>query len=212
MPIRLVLVDDHPIVLQGLQRLFESERDLHVVACCSTGDEGIQAVRQHRPDVLILDLRMKGRGGADVLRALGTGSDAPRTVILTAALRDDEVSELMNLGAYGIVLKESSSDALLECVRQVYQGKRWMDPETLARGLSGALPRPQGTGGGEAALTAREREVVRLVGQGMRNKEIAERLSISEGTVKIHLHNVYDKLGVDGRLELLLTAQQKGLL
>ena len=104
------------------------------------------------------------------------------------------------------------TSALLECVRQVYQGKRWMDPETLARGLSGALPRPQGTGAGEAALTAREREVVRLVGQGMRNKEIAERLSISEGTVKIHLHNVYDKLGVDGRLELLLTAQQKGLL
>jgi two-component system, NarL family, nitrate/nitrite response regulator NarL len=133
-------------------------------------------------------------------------------VILTAALRDEEVSELMTLGASGIVLKESSSDALLACVRQVHQGKRWMDPETLARGVSGALSRTQGNGLGTAALTAREREVVRLVGEGMRNKEIAERLSISEGTVKIHLHNVYDKLGVDGRLELVLLAQQKGLL
>lgn len=210
MAIRLLLVDDHPIVLQGLQRLFDQHADFEVVATSRTAGEALAAIRDHHPDVIVLDLRMPGASGIDVLR--GAGAGPWKTVMLTAAIRDDEIAQVLDLGASGIVLKESSPDALVECVRQVHQGKRWIDPEMLARGMDGLLRRPGGPVPPEATLTPREREVVRLVAEGLRNKEVAERLAISEGTVKIHLHNVYDKLGVDGRLELVLTAQQKGLV
>jgi DNA-binding NarL/FixJ family response regulator len=210
MAIRLILVDDHPIVLHGLQRLFERETDFEVLQCCSGGEEALDAVRAHVPDVLVLDLKMRDRHGLDVLRTLKAEGRACRTVILTAAMRDDEVASAVGLGVAGIVLKESSPAALVECVRDVHRGQRRIDRAMLARAVgSGRRDASRET---NAALTPRESEIVRLVAQGMRNKELAQRLSITEGTVKIHLHNIYDKLGVDGRLELVLAAQQKGLV
>jgi two-component system, NarL family, nitrate/nitrite response regulator NarL len=211
-PIRLVLVDDHPIVLQGLQRLFERYSDFEVVGSYGSGDDALAGARAHDPDVMVLDLRMPGRNGLDVLRSLRETASRCRVVLLTAAMRDEEMTQALELDAAGIVLKESSPEALVECVRTVRQGKNWIDPEMLGRGI-GIMRRPRPPGmPPDATLTAREREIVRLVAQGMRNREIAQRLSISEGTVKIHLHNAYDKFGVDGRLELVLAAQQKGLL
>ena len=210
--IRLVLADDHPIILHGLQRLFEREPDFEVVRSCLTGADAIEAVRETDPDVLVLDLKMQDRHGLDVLRALKTHRRSCRTVILTAAMRADEVAAAVALGASAIVLKESPPGELVDCVRDVYRGHRRIDtgPHARAAGRTRAGSTP--TGGAARALTPREGEVVRLVAQGLRNKEPAQRLSITEGTVKIHLHNIYDKLGVDGRLELVLSAQQKGLV
>lgn len=210
-PIRVALVDDHPIVLRGLQQLFESEAGFAVVACCRDGAEALAAARRGDADVLVLDLRMPGVGGLDVLRAIAAEHLACRVVVLTATLRDAQVTEVLQLGAKGLVLKESTPETLIECVRRVQRGEQWVDRAAMARGLDHAVRTGPGAPPG-ASLTPRELEVVRMVAQGLRNREIAERLFISEGTVKIHLHNTYDKLGVDGRLELLLYAQEKGLV
>jgi DNA-binding NarL/FixJ family response regulator len=210
--IRLVLADDHPIVLQGLQQLFGRHDDFEVVASCADGGAALAAVAEHQPDVLVIDLRMPGKSGLDVLRALSAAHSACHTVLLTAIVRDDEVMEAVKLGVRGIVLKESSPDVLIDCVRRVYRGEQWIERETVTRALQRALHRDSGDRDPGDSLTPREIEIVRMVAQGLRNKVIAERLSISEGTVKVHLHNVYEKLGVDGRLELVLSAQQKGLI
>lgn len=212
MSIRLILADDHPIVLQGLQRLFEREPDFDIVRCCAGGAETIEAVRTSRPDVLVVDLRMADVSGFDVLRSLASEQIDCRSVILTAAMRDGEVAEAIQLGARGIVLKESSPETLVDCVRRVHRGEQWMDQKTVTRALDQIVRRDPAPGPPPSTLTRRELEVVRLVAEGLRNRVVAERLGISEGTVKVHLNNIYDKLGVDGRLELVLCAQQKGLL
>jgi len=210
--IRLVLADDHPIVLQGLQQLFERHDDFQVVASCPDGTAALAAVVEHQPDVLVMDLRMPGKSGLDVLRVLSSARSSSRTILLTAIVRDDEVMEAVKLGVRGIVLKESSPEVLVDCVRRVYRGEQWLERETVTRALQRVLNRDGVDRDAGETLTPREIEIVRMVAQGMRNKVIAERLSISEGTVKVHLHNVYEKLGVDGRLELVLSAQQKGLI
>lgn len=211
MSIRIVLADDHPIVLQGLQQLFERQGDFDVLCCCSDGAAALHAVRDRNPDVLVLDLRMPGKTGLDVLRMLSTEHMKCRTVLLTAAVRDEEVVEAMKLGAMGLVLKESSPEVLVDCVRRVHNGESWIDRETVTHAFRTTLDRESSAREAAEVLTPRELEIVRMVAQGLRNKAIASRLSISEGTVKVHLHNIYEKFGVDGRLELVLSAQQKGL-
>jgi DNA-binding NarL/FixJ family response regulator len=210
--IRLVLADDHAIVLHGLKQLFESHPEFEVVECCQDGDQALAAARTHQFDVLVLDLRMPGRKGLEVLRAIDVERLGCRTVLLTASIGDDEVVEAIRLGAQGVVLKEASPDALLECVRHVYRGDQRIDRDTIARAFGRVLLRESAAKEAGKLLTPREIEIVGMIAQGLRNKVVAERLSISEGTVKIHLHNIYEKLGVDGRLELVLYAQQKGLV
>src|SRR5919197_3479694 len=212
MPIRVVLVDDHPIVLQGLQHLFERQSDFEVVSCCHDGAAALDAVRTERPDVVVLDLRMPGASGLDVLREISNERLPCRTVLLTAAITEEQVLEAKKLGAAGLVFKESQPDALVSCVRRVHPGEQWIDRDTVARAIRTVLDREAAAREASLMLTPREIEIVRMVAQGLRNKVIAERLSISEGTVKVHLHNIYDKFGVDGRLELVLCAQQKGLI
>ncbi len=211
MSIRVVLVDDHQIVLHGLRQLFERQDDLEVVASCHDAASAIQAVEVMAPDILVLDLRMPQQGGLDVLRALAGKHGHCRRILLTAAIRDEEVMEAVTLGATGLVLKESSPETLLECVRAVHGGAQWIDGDTLTRAFRSVADRDRAARPVDA-LTPREAELVRMVSQGLRNKAIAERLAISEGTVKVHLHNIYEKLGVDGRLELMLAAQQRGLV
>lgn len=210
--IRLVLADDHAIVLHGLKRLFEGHDDFEVVECCSDGADALAAVRGERCDVLVLDLRMPGVTGLDVLRTLAGEKRSCRIVLLTAAITDDDVLEAVRLGAQGVVLKEASPETLLECVRRVHRGEQWIDRETMSRAFGRALRRDTAAREAGKVLTPRELEIVRMIAQGLRNRAIAERLSISEGTVKIHLHNVYEKLKVDGRLELMLYAQEKELV
>jgi DNA-binding NarL/FixJ family response regulator len=211
MPIRVVVVDDHPIVLHGLQQLFARQPDFDVVATCPDALTALDVVVREVPDVLVLDLRMPGHTGLDLLRTLAAKQIACRTVLLTAAIRDQEVAGAVKLGAVGLVLKEEPPEALLDCVRRVARGEACLEHETIARALRAGVGRDPTRASGDA-LTAREIEIVRMVAQGLRNKAIADRLTISEGTVKVHLHNIYEKLGVDGRLELVLTVQQKGLI
>ena len=210
--IRVILADDHPIVLQGLGHLFERHPGFTVVASCASGVEALEAVRKGNADVLVLDLRMPGSSGLDVLRALAAEPAGCKTVVLTATVSDDDAAEALRLGAMGLVLKESSPEALIECVRQVHGGERWIDRATMNRAFGSVVRRESAMSKIPKSLTRRELEIVRLVAEGLRNREIAQRLFVTEGTVKLHLHNVYEKLGVDGRMELLLRVQSLGLL
>ncbi|MBS1818441.1 MAG: response regulator transcription factor [Acidobacteria bacterium] len=212
MPIRIAIADDHAIVLHGLKKLLDSEPGFDVVECCANGSDALAAVRAGQADVLLLDLRMPGMSGIDVLRTISTERLKVATVLLTAALSDVDAMEGLRLGARGIVLKEAAPESLLECIRRVARGEQYIDSETMTRALDAAARREAYGGDPRQVLTARELEIVRMIAQGLRNKAIAERLSISEGTVKIHLHNVYEKLGLDGRLELMLHAQKQGLV
>jgi DNA-binding NarL/FixJ family response regulator len=210
-PIRVLLVDDHPIVLHGLQQLFAGHDEFSVAATCADGRTAVEAVRNLRPDVLVLDLRMAPMNGLDVLRMLASEHLACRTVMLTAAVADDEVVQAMQFGAMALILKDASPDRLIDCVRRVHRGEQWIERDTVTDAFTSVLKREALTSEAEATLTPRELEVVRMVGLGFRNKVIGERLGISEGTVKVHLHNIYEKFGVDGRLALMLYVRAKGL-
>lgn len=211
MAIRLVIADDHALVLKGLQALFANEPDLAVVADCTTGEQTIRAVREHHPDVLVLDLRMRGLDGLAVLRTLNEQSICPRTVLLAAEIDDDQTLEAARLGVAAVVLKEMAPHLLIECIRKVHAGERWVERQSVGRALEAMLRREAGLRDLRQALTNRELDIVRMIMLGLRNAEIARRLSVSEGTVKSHLHHIYEKLGVNSRMDLLLLAQQKGL-
>jgi DNA-binding NarL/FixJ family response regulator len=209
--ISLVLADDHPVVLEGLEALFRTERDFRTVASCSNGDDALRAVRQHRPDILLLDLRLPGKDGLAVLRALNDLKVPTRVVLLTAALDEAEVVEALRLGAQGVVLKEMNPERLIECVRKVHAGEQWIERRSLARVIDRLIRHEKGERGAGGVLTPREVEIVRLVGRGLSNGAIAGQLGITEGTVKVHLHNIYDKLHLDGRVALALYARSKEL-
>ncbi len=212
MPIGLVLADDHPIVLDGLDHLFRQEEDFKVLARCRDGEETLQAVRKHRPDVLILDLRMPGKDGLAVLREVRKEKLPTRVVLLTAEMSDAEALEAIRLRVNGVVLKEMAPQLLVKCIRKVHAGGQWWEKRSLGRAMETMLRREAGEREIVGVLTPRELQIVRLVASGLHNKEIADKLGISEGTVKIHLHHIYEKLHVDGRLELTLYAQDKGLV
>jgi two-component system nitrate/nitrite response regulator NarL len=211
-PIRVILADDHAIVLEGLRQFFLSHEGFEVLACCRTADEALTSVRTTDADVLVLDLRMPDHSGLDVLRVMVNEARRCRAVLLTASISDDDAVEALRLGAMGLVLKESSPDDLIVCVQHVYRGEQWIDRKTLGRAFGRVSKRESAASEISKALSPREVEIVRLLAEGLKNREIADRLHIAEGTVKVHLYHVYDKLDVEGRLELLLYAQQKGLV
>jgi DNA-binding NarL/FixJ family response regulator len=211
-PVSLVLADDHPIVLDGLERLFGVQEDFVIVARCRDGAETLRAVRQHRPDVLVLDIRMPEPDGLAILRELQGEGLPTRIVLLTAELDEDDVLEAVRLGVRGVVLKEMAPQMLVDCVRKVAAGEQWIERRSLTRALDRMLRREAGLREVTSVLTPREIEIVRLVAEGLRNQAIGERLNISEGTVKVHLHNIYEKLGIDGRVALTHYAREKGLL
>ena len=212
MSIRLVLADDHPLILDGLENLLRTEKEFEVLARCIDGIETLQAVREHRPDVLILDIRMPRKSGLDVAREIQREKLPTRVVLLTAELDEREFLEAIRLGVKGIVLKEMASQMLLRCIRKVHAGEQWMELRSAKQALEKMLRREAGAREVAAILTAQEMTIVRLIAGGLRNKEIADKLHVSEGTVKTHLHNIYEKLRVDSRLALLRYAQEKGLV
>lgn len=212
MRIRVVLADDHPIVLHGLQTLLERQADIEVAAACADGSSALNAARSVHPDVLVLDLRMPDLSGLDVVKAAAAERLSCRCVLLTAAMSDHEIVEAMRHGVSGLVMKDAAPESLIACIRGVQQGKQWIDQDAVVRAFQNVLDRDDSQRAGHDLLTPRELEIVRMVGEGLRNKGIADRLGITVGTVKIHLHNIYEKLGVDGRLELLVSARQRGLI
>ena len=211
MPIRVIVADDHPIVLEGLAQLFNIEKDFKVVEQCSSGAEALDAVQRLKPDVLVLDVRMPKVDGLAVLRELAARKSPTRVVLLTAEINDNEVLEAVRLGVSSIVLKETASQMLLQAARAASRGEQMLDDRSVRRALDHLLRREAGVAAARRVLTPRELEIVRMVATGLRNKQIGEALSISEGTVKIHLHSIYAKLGVSGRVELMIYAREHAL-
>lgn len=211
MTIRAVIADDHPLVLDGLEQLFRVEPDITVVARCRDVDETLKAVRAQTPDVLVLDLLMPGGGGLELLRALNRVPSTTRIVLLTAVIDDDQLLEAIRLGVHGVVLKDMAPQLLVEAVREIHRGAQWLERGLGGRALRRLLTREQRASRSASLLSPREREIVRMVASGLRNRAIAEKLGIGEGTVKVHVHHIYEKLDVNGRIELVLYARENGL-
>ena len=210
--ISLVLADDHPIVLHGLCDLFEGEPGFKVVDRCANAADALRAVRRHGPDILVLDLRLPDQDGLTVLRTLKAEQLPTRTVILSAFVDERTLVEAVRLGAAGIVLKDSAPARLVECVRRVHAGNVWFDSQLMATSLDRTVREAEAWRTARAVLTDREVEIVRMVSKGLRNKAIAGALELSEGTVKVHLHNIFKKLNLQNRVELVRYAQDQGLV
>jgi DNA-binding NarL/FixJ family response regulator len=215
--IRIVLADDHPIVRDGLKKLLQLEEDFEVVGEAGDGREVLDRVQELDPDVLLLDLRMPNLDGLAALQALQQTNKRTRVIVLTASEDKNEFVQAMKLGCSGIVLKQTAPDLIVKSIRKVHSGEIWLDSHTTAAVMRQFSTGLEGSGSSGAKgrerspLSAREREIVALVAQGYKNKEMAEKMFISEQTVKNHLHNIFDKLGVSDRLELALYAIHKGL-
>jgi len=222
--IRIVVADDHPIFRDGLCKLLALEDDFEVVAQAQDGRQVLEVLQQLEPDILLLDLKMPGLDGLATLQRLQVSKGRTRVIVLTASDDKNEFVQAMKLGTSGIVLKQTATDQLIKSIRKVHAGEIWLDSHTTAAVIrqfvaneDAAPPPPQplpGVPGRErerSPLSQREREIVALVAQGFKNKEMAEKMFISEQTVKNHLHNIFDKLGVSDRLELALYAIHRKL-
>lgn len=214
--IRIVIADDHPIFRDGLRRLLEAEPGLKVVGEACDGAEAVKLARQFKPDILLLDLAMPRHPGLEALREMSSGSpDGVRVILLTAAAEKNQIVEALQLGARGVVLKDSATQLLLKSIHTVMSGEYWVGRESVSN-LVQYLRNLMQSSGEEArqkkfGLTPRELEIVSAVVAGYANKEIAEYFKISEDTVKHHLSNIFDKLGVSTRLELALFAVNQSL-
>jgi len=228
--IRIVVADDHPIFRDGLCRLLALEEDFEVVAQAQDGREVLDILQKFDPDILLLDLKMPGLDGLGTLQRLQAARNRTKVIVLTASEDKNEFVQAMKLGTSGIVLKQTATELLIKSIRKVHAGEIWLDSYTTAaviRSFSGLdepsppppppavmqhqAPPSQSRDRERSPLSAREREIVALVAQGFKNKEMAEKMFISEQTVKNHLHNIFDKLGVSDRLELALYAIHKNL-
>ena len=210
MTIRLVLADDHPIVLDGLEQLFLLEKDCEVVTRARNGDEALRAVRQFQPDVLVLDLRMPGMDGLAVLEEMRREA-LPTRVVILSAMNSDDLFEAIRLGARGVVLKDMAPRLLMQCVRTVHAGGKWLEKGVATCAVDKLLECEAGIKAMAETLTPRELQVARMIAKGVPSKTVASRLAISEGTAKLHLHHVYEKLKVEGRVGLLRFMHSRGL-
>lgn len=210
MTIRIAIADDHPVVLDGLAKLFAGERDFEVVASAKNGDEALRAVRKFIPDVLVLDLRMPGKDGIAVLGEMRRDG-LPTKVVLLTAMENEDVLVAIRLGVRGVVLKDMALRLLVECVRIVHSGGRWIEKSVANRAVDRLLARESGIHTMTKNLTPREVQVARMVADGLPSKHVAGRLAITEGTAKLHLHHIYSKLNLRGRMALVRYMQRNGL-
>jgi len=212
MPITLVIADDHPLILDAMENLFRLEKDLKVVARCLDGEAALRAVRRYQPDILVLDIQMPAKDGLVVLREMRKEKLPTRVVILTATLDQEGLADAVRFGVRGLVLKELAPKLLVECIRKVQAGELWLERRSVSSTLEKLLQRESARSEAAQVLSPREIEIIKQVAAGLRNMEIGKKLFISEGTVKIHLHHIYQKLGVDSRTKLTRYAQENGLV
>jgi DNA-binding NarL/FixJ family response regulator len=201
--IRILCVDDHPLMREGIAAMLQGHDDLRLVAEASNGREAVQMFREHRPDVTLMDIRLPDMNGIDVLIAIRAEFHDARIVILTTFEGDAEIQRALAAGARGYLLKSMPPRELIEGIRQVNAGKKRIPSEVAAQLAEYA---------GEDGLTPRELDVLRLVAGGNRNRDIAERLFISEETVKVHLKHVMDKLGARDRTQAVAIAVRRGMI
>ena len=212
--IRIAIADDHTIFRDGLRKLLSLETDFEVCAEAKDGSEVLDVLRQSEPDILLLDLKMPGIDGIAALQRIQNQKLKTKIIVLTASDDEGEYVQAMKYGTSGIVLKQTATELLIKSIRKVHHGEIWLDAKTTTAVMR-QFAAPGDVGGPRererSRLSNRERETVTLVAQGFKNKEIAERLFISEQTVKNHLHNIFDKLGVSDRLELALYAIHRNI-
>ena len=200
--IRILLVDDHMVIRMGLMTAVSDASDMEVVADVENGQDAIKAYRKHRPDIVVLDLRMHGLSGIETLRALREEFKNARILVFSSFAKGEEIYQAMKAGASGFVMKEMPLGRLLGAIRAVHEGEQYIPPEIAVR-VGERLP---------AQLSPRELDVLQMLGRGLSNKEIGVQLGVVEGTVKIHITNIFSKLGVSDRTKALLTAIKRGIL
>ena len=200
--IRILLVDDHMVIRMGLITAAGDAEDMDIVADVDNGHDAIEAYRKHRPDIVVLDLRLPGMSGIETLQTLRQEFKNVRALIYSNYAKSEEVFLAMKAGASGFVLKEMPLDRLLEAIRTVNRGDQYVPPQIAMRVGERLL----------AQLSPREIEVVRLLGRGLSNKEIGAELGVVEGTVKIHITNIFSKLGVSDRTQALIEAIKRGIV
>ena len=214
--IRILLVDDHAVVRAGLRMLIQNQSGMTIVGEAGNRDDALALAGSEDPDIILLDLDLGGEDGLALIIDLIAAAGEARVIILTG-LRDPEAHrKAVLLGAMGIVRKEKAAEVLISAIERVHAGEAWLDPSLMADVLAdvtrlGKTKKPDAEAEKIAALTNREREVITLVGEGIKSKEIAGRLFISETTVRHHLTSIFDKLGVADRVELLIYAYRHGL-
>jgi DNA-binding NarL/FixJ family response regulator len=199
----VLLVDDHALLRTGVANIINQERDLHVIAEAANGAEAVDAFREHRPDVTLLDLRMPVMEGVEVVLRLRERDPRARVIVLTTYDTDEEISRALKAGAKAFVLKDISADDLVTCIRDVLAGKTYIAPAAAAKLAEGVT---------RVRLTPREMSTLKLLADGKANKEIATALDISERTVKTHLGHLFEKLGVTSRTEAVKVASRRGLV
>jgi len=200
--IRILVADDHMVMRMGLVSAASDQPDMEVVADVESGEEAIDAFRVHRPDIVILDLRMKGLGGLGTIRVLRSEFPEARIIIFSSYARGEEVYQALKLGVVGFVVKDMALGRLLEAIRQVNKGEKYIPPELAVRMSERVF----------VQLTEREKEVLALVAKGRSNKEIGSQLGVTEGTAKIHVTNILSKLEVTARTEAVVVAVRLGLI
>ena len=201
---RIVLADDHPMIRTALEVLLR-DTGFEICGMAGTGEQALREVERLQPDILLLDLQMPGGSGMDVLRRIRAANSPLQIILLTAAIDDSALLEAKALKLQGIVLKNSDPASLLDCLNRVRLGRAWIDPELGERAARLAQGRDQGS---RPSLAPRERQLVGFVRTGLRNREIAEQLGVTEGTVKAYLHAMFEKLGVSSRTELASRADE----
>lgn len=215
--IRILIADDHLLFRDGVRKLLSAVPDFNVVAEAGHGDEVLEMTARHQPDVVLLDLTMPGQDGLITLQRLRSAHPDVKVILLTSSEERDEMLQAVRFGTAGIVQKSTPTELLIKSIRKVNAGEMWLDRSTTAevvRQFASKNEMPKRIAGRErdsSSLSSREREIVALVAQGYKNKEMAEKMFISEQTVKNHLHNIFDKLGVSDRLELALYAIHNNL-